>query len=91
LSGIALARNPPAAPALAAAALVALAVQVPVAAPRHSLAAAWVDLTACDVGQGDALVLPVARHAAVVVDAGPVSGPRRPVPCAIYMCLGAAL
>lgn len=33
----------------------------------------WV-LVACDVGQGDALVLPAGPHAAVVVDAGPDPG-----------------
>jgi competence protein ComEC len=71
VSGVALARTHRLRPALAAAALVALAVQVPV---RHLVTAwpppGWI-FTACDVGQGDALVLPVARHAAVVVDAGP--------------------
>ena len=41
--------------------------------------AGWV-LVACDVGQGDALVLPAGPHSAVVVDAGPD-------PAAVDRCL----
>jgi competence protein ComEC len=71
LSAVAVARTRRLRPALAAAALVALAVQVPV---RHLVTAwpppGWI-FAACDVGQGDGLVLPVARHEAVVVDTGP--------------------
>jgi competence protein ComEC len=70
-SGVALARTRRLRPALAAAALVALAVQVPV---RHLVTAwpppGWI-FVACDVGQGDALVVAAARHEAVVVDTGP--------------------
>jgi competence protein ComEC len=58
-------------PSLAVAGLVAFVVQVPVGhlvtrwPPRH-----WI-VIACDVGQGDSLLLPAGRHAAVVVDTGP--------------------
>ncbi len=45
------------------------------AAPVRLLASGWPPtgavLVVCDVGQGDALVLPVAPHEAVVVDTGP--------------------
>jgi competence protein ComEC len=71
LSAVAVARTRRLRPAMAAAALVALAIQVPV---RHFVTAwpppGWI-FVACDVGQGDALVLPAARHDAVVVDTGP--------------------
>lgn len=45
------------------------------AVPVHALTSSWPPpgwrIVACDVGQGDALVLPVASGTAVVVDAGP--------------------
>ncbi|TAM89871.1 MAG: ComEC/Rec2 family competence protein [Jatrophihabitans sp.] len=66
-----LARRRPARHALLAAALVAVVVQVPV----RSLTARWPPpdwrLVACDVGQGDALVLRAGPRTAVVVDTGP--------------------
>jgi competence protein ComEC len=56
---------------LAAAVVVAVLVQVPV----RSAVTAWPppgwDLIACDVGQGDALVLNAGPHTAVEIDAGP--------------------
>ncbi len=56
---------------LAAALVVAVIVQIPVrAAVSGWPASGWV-FTACDVGQGDALVLPAGPHSAVVIDAGP--------------------
>jgi competence protein ComEC len=54
---------------LACCALLVLAVLVRVPTPGWP-PAGWV-LVACDVGQGDALVLNAGPHAAVVVDAGP--------------------
>ena len=45
-----------------------------VIAPPHPFDAAWPPLgwrmVACDVGQGDATVLHVAKHSAIVIDAG---------------------
>jgi competence protein ComEC len=56
---------------LPAAALIAVLVQIPV----RSVAVGWPPagwvMVACDVGQGDAIVLAAAPHAAVEVDAGP--------------------
>jgi competence protein ComEC len=56
---------------LVAAGLVALVVQIPV----RTLTSAWPPegwiFVACDIGQGDALVLPSGDHTAVEVDAGP--------------------
>ena len=71
LMGVVVARANRLRPMLAAAALVAVAVHGPV---RHLVSAwpppGWI-FVACDVGQGDALVLPAAEHQAVVVDTGP--------------------
>ncbi len=65
---------------LAAAAVVAVLVQVPV----RSVVTAWPpagwDLVACDVGQGDALVLDAGPHTAVEIDAGPDPVLGRPLP-----------
>jgi competence protein ComEC len=65
---------------LAAAAAVALVVQIPV----RSVASGWPPhgwlFVACDVGQGDALVLRAGPHSAVEIDAGPD-------PVAIDRCL----
>ena len=65
------ARHRPARGALAAAALVAVVVQIPV----RWVASGWPPpewlFVACDVGQGDALALHAGPHAAVVVDTGP--------------------
>jgi competence protein ComEC len=69
--GVVVARADRLRPVLVAVAVVVLAVQGPV---RH-LASAWPPpgwiFVACDVGQGDALVLAAAAHEAVVVDTGP--------------------
>ncbi len=58
-------------PSLAAAALVLLLVQFPV----RQLITTWPPpgwlIVACDVGQGDSLVLPAGPHSAVLVDTGP--------------------
>ena len=58
-------------PVLGTAAVAALIVQIPV----RSVVLGWPPpgwfFAACDVGQGDALVLKSSAHAAVVVDAGP--------------------
>ena len=52
--------------------------------PGHVLAGGWAPggtiLVACDVGQGDGIVLPVGHHQAVVMDSGPE-------PLAIDRCL----
>jgi competence protein ComEC len=56
---------------LAVAVLVVVLVQIPV----RSVLSGWPppgwDFVACDVGQGDALVLPAAPHVGVEIDAGP--------------------
>src|SRR4029079_19408902 len=66
--------------AVVVAALVVVFVRIPV----NSLATSWPQpnwvLIACDVGQGDGLVLPAGPHTAVEVDAGPD-------PVAIDRCL----
>jgi competence protein ComEC len=66
--------------AVVVAALVVVFVRIPV----NSLATSWPPpnwvLIACDVGQGDGLVLPAGPHTAVAVDAGPD-------PVAIDRCL----
>ena len=67
LAGPALVRRP--VPAAGAAAVLAVVLVVPRVAPGWP-PRDWV-LAACDVGQGDALVLAVAPGTAVVVDAGP--------------------
>jgi competence protein ComEC len=58
-------------PFVAVAAVVGMLVQIPV----RSVVSAWPPsgwvFVACDIGQGDALVLNAAPHAAVVVDTGP--------------------
>ncbi|GAA1153910.1 ComEC/Rec2 family competence protein [Nocardioides aquiterrae] len=70
LAGPVLLRRP--STGLACCALLVLAVLVRVPTPGWP-PAGWV-LVACDVGQGDALVLNAGPHAAVVVDAGPDPG-----------------
>lgn len=65
---------------LAAALLTVVVVQVPVRMWADGWPAGGAILVACDVGQGDGLVIPVAAHAAIVVDDG-----RNPVP--IDRCL----
>jgi competence protein ComEC len=50
---------------------VAVIVQIPVRAVVDGWPPAGWIFTACDVGQGDALVLPASAHQAVVVDTGP--------------------
>jgi competence protein ComEC len=66
--------------AVVVAALVVMLVRIPV----NSLATNWPPpnwvMVACDVGQGDALVLPAGSHAAVEIDTGPD-------PVAIDRCL----
>ena len=56
---------------IAVAVLLVVLVQIPV----RSVLSGWPppgwDLVACDIGQGDALVLPVAPHVGVEIDAGP--------------------
>ena len=56
---------------LAAGAVVAALVQIPV----RSVLSGWPPpgwvMVACDIGQGDAIVLPAAEHTAVEIDAGP--------------------
>src|SRR5262249_50652042 len=62
-------------PAVRRGALAAVVGALLVALPERALSQGWPPpgwfLVACDVGQGDALVLPAGSHAAVVVDAGP--------------------
>ncbi len=58
-------------PVLAVAMVIALVVQVPVRMLVDGWPARGWIMVACDVGQGDALVLPAGAGAAVVVDAGP--------------------
>lgn len=76
-----LARRSGARRVLMSAAVVAVLVQLPV----RALVGAWPPpgwvFVACDVGQGDALVLAAGGHSAVVVDAGPE-------PVAVDRCLG---
>jgi competence protein ComEC len=56
---------------LGAAAATALVVFIPVRAVTSSWPPPGWLIVACDVGQGDALVLPAGPHAAVEIDAGP--------------------
>jgi competence protein ComEC len=60
-------------------ALVALVAVIAVGWPLRQVARGWPPddtvLVACDVGQGDALVVPTAPGAGVLVDAGPEVGP----------------
>lgn len=56
---------------LLAAAITALIVQIPVRSATSGWPAPGTILVVCDVGQGDAVVLPIGAHAAVVVDSGP--------------------
>jgi competence protein ComEC len=71
LALVGLVRFPRARRPLLAAAITALLVQIPV----RSWTAGWpvpgAVLVACDIGQGDGLVLPAGGHDAVVVDSGP--------------------
>ena len=65
--------------------LIAVAVTVAVLqVPRHLLVGGWAPsgaiLVACDVGQGDGIVLPMGHHQAVVMDSGPE-------PLAVDRCL----
>lgn len=68
---LAVARWPVVRRAMLAAAMVALVIQIPV----RTIASGWPPpgwlFVACDVGQGDALVLSAGPHSGVVVDAGP--------------------
>ncbi|MEP6597945.1 MAG: ComEC/Rec2 family competence protein [Actinomycetota bacterium] len=57
--------------AMLAAGLVAVLLQIPVRAVLPGWPAPGWLLVACDVGQGDALVLAAGPHSAVIVDAGP--------------------
>lgn len=57
--------------ALASAAVVAVVIQLPVRAVVSGWPPPGWRFVACDVGQGDALVLPASRGGAVVVDTGP--------------------
>jgi competence protein ComEC len=65
---------------LAVGVVVAALVQIPV----HAIGSGWPPpgwlMVACDIGQGDAIVLPAAAHTAVEIDAGPE-------PVAIDRCL----
>lgn len=54
-----------------AAALTAVIVQIPVRSVTGGWPAPGAVFVVCDVGQGDAVVLPMGHHAAVVVDSGP--------------------
>lgn len=76
-----LARRSGARRVLMSAAVVAVLVQLPV----RALVGGWPPpgwaLVACDVGQGDALVLPAGGNSAVVIDTGPD-------PVAVDRCLG---
>lgn len=56
---------------LAVAALVAVLVQIPVRSAVSGWPPPGWDFAACDVGQGDALVLPAGPHVGVEIDAGP--------------------
>lgn len=71
LALVALSRRGGAGRLLAVGAVVAVLVQVPV----RSLSSGWPPpnwvMVACDVGQGDAIVLPAGAHTAMVIDAGP--------------------
>lgn len=68
---VALARGPALTRMIALGVVLAAFVQIPV----RSLATGWPPprwvMVACDIGQGDALVLPAGAHTAVEVDAGP--------------------
>jgi competence protein ComEC len=78
---LALARLRQARATLAVVALVALVIQIPIRSVVISWPpASWL-ITACDVGQGDALAIYAGPHQAVVVDAGPDS-------VAVDRCLG---
>ena len=78
--GLVLLRFPVTRRAVIAAVLTALLLEI----PRHVLAGGWAPpgaiFVACDVGQGDGLVLPMGHHEAVVMDSGPE-------PVAIDRCL----
>ena len=78
--GLLLARSRRWRPLLLSALLTAVIVQIPVRSVTGNWPAAGSVLVVCDVGQGDALVLPMGAHAAVVVDSGPD-------PVAIDRCL----
>jgi competence protein ComEC len=65
---------------LLAAAVVALIVQIPVRALTTDWPVAGAIFVACDVGQGDGLVIPVSADSAIVIDSGPD-------PVAIDRCL----
>jgi competence protein ComEC len=65
---------------LVAAVLTVIAIEVPGRAVFGGWAPSSTILVACDVGQGDAIVLPIGHHAAVVMDSGPE-------PMAIDRCL----
>lgn len=65
---------------LVAALLTAVVIEVPGRAVFGGWAPGSTILVACDVGQGDGIVLPVGHHAAVVMDSGPE-------PLAIDRCL----
>ncbi len=56
---------------IAVAVLLVVLVQIPVRSVLSSWPPAGWDFVACDVGQGDALVLPAAPHIGVEIDAGP--------------------
>ena len=56
---------------IAVALLVAVLVQIPVRSAVSGWPPPGWDMVACDVGQGDALVLPAAPHVGVEIDAGP--------------------
>ncbi len=56
---------------LVAAGVVVVVVQIPVRAVTSGWPAAGWIFVACDVGQGDGLVLPDGPHAPIVIDAGP--------------------
>lgn len=68
---VALARVPLIRAGLVAAAVVAVIVQIPFRAEVGGWPVRGLVLTACDIGQGDGLVLPVGPHAGIVVDVGP--------------------
>ncbi len=56
---------------IAVALLLVVLVQIPVRSALSGWPPPGWDLVACDVGQGDALVLPAAPHVGVEIDAGP--------------------
>jgi competence protein ComEC len=60
---------------LVAAVVVVAVVRIPASVISTGWPPAGWDLVACDVGQGDGLVLPAAPHVAVVVDTGPAPTP----------------